>query len=180
MKTTFACVLSTLLASTLFAIPSKSELIYKGTREFGLSGTAESESIDGSVFELDATLGQFILDYLEVGTVIGLGTSDTISQFRLGLFTEYNFEIQRTVLPYTGLSINFLAVDVEERGPGSPKGSETAASFGLELGLKSFWSENVAVFGAVFTEWATEEVFISGNNVQDTNTGLRWGLRFFF
>jgi hypothetical protein len=180
MNLKHATLVSALLIFSLSAVPSESELVYKGTREFGLSGAAVSDSVDGSTFELDATIGQYVLDYWELGAVIGLGTSDSISQFRLGLFTEYNFELQTTVLPYTGLSVNFLAVDVDAREPGKPAGSETAASIGLELGLKSFLSENVAVFGAVFTEWATEDVFVSGNNVQDTNTGIRWGLRFFF
>jgi len=152
-------------------------MIYQGTYELGMSGFLDFDTADDAAVQADITLGQFVYDYWEVGVGAGLGISDSQTQFRGDLFTEYNFEINATVLPYIGASLGLVAADVDYD---DVQGNDIAFTVGGELGLKGFLTEEVALSGGVEYRWATDDVFLAKDSVKDTDVRLKLGLRFYF
>ena len=165
------------IALLLAAGLARGEMIYQGTHELGLSGFLDFETADDATVQADVRLGQFVRDYWEVGAGAGMGISDSLQQFRVDLFTEYNFEINASVLPYLGASIGMVAADVDYE---DVNGNDVAFTVGGELGLKGFLSENVALYGGVEFLWATDNVFLSGSGVEDTDIRLKLGFRFYY
>lgn len=161
----------------LAAALAQGEMIYQGTRELGLSGFLDFDTADDAALLVDATLGEFLADYWEVGLGAGLGISDSLRQFRGKVFTEYNFEINTTVLPYVGVSAGVIAADVEYE---DIDGNDVAFALGGELGLKGFLTTDVALSGGVEFLWATDDVFLADGDVEDSEVRLKLGLRFFF
>ena len=145
MKKLFAGVLGLMLVAGV----ARSEMIYEGTYELGLSGLVDFDTADDALVRVDLTWGEFVRDYWEIGVVGGVNLSKSITQFRGGVFTEYNFEIDSTVLPFVGVSLNLLAADVDLEDVGGPDGEETALGFGAEVGLKGFLSDYVALTGSI-------------------------------
>ena len=156
---------------------ANAEMIYQGTRELGLSGFLDFDTADDATIRADVTVGQFVYDYWQIGAGAGLGISDSLREFRGELFTEYNFEINAAVLPYIGTSIGFVAADVEFE---ELDGKDSAFTVGGEIGLKGFLSEEVALAGGVEFLWATDDVFLAKDSVEDTDVRLSLGLRFFY
>ncbi len=176
MKKLFAGVLGLMLVAGVV----RSEMIYEGTYELGFSGLVDFDTADDALVRFDMTWGEFVKDYWEVGVVGGLNVSESLTQFRAGVFTEYNFEIDSTVLPFIGTSLNILAADVDLRDSGGPDGEETAFGLGAEIGLKGFLSDHVALTGSIDFQWASEEVFLEKNGATDTDARLKFGLRFYY
>ena len=103
--------------------------------------------------------------------------SDSVRQFRGELFTEYNFEINASVLPYLGASLGIVAADVEYE---EIDGNDTAFAMGGEIGLKGFLNEDTALSGGVEFIWASDDVFLAKDQVEDTDVRLMLGLRFYY
>lgn len=164
-------------ALVLLAGFAQGEMIFKGTRELGMSGFLDLDTVEDATIRLDVTFGQFVMDYLQIGTRAGLSISDPQRQFRGDLFTEYNIELNAAVLPYVALSIGILAADVEYE---EIEGNDVAFSTGGELGLKGFLTEEVALFGGVEYLWASTKVFLANDKVENTDLRLKLGLRFYF
>lgn len=165
------------MALLLTAGLANGEMIYQGTYELGLSGYLDFDTADDATVLADLSLGQFVYDYWQIGAGAGLAISDSIRQFRGELFTEYNFEVNASVLPYLGVSMGIIAADVEYE---DIDGNDVAFSMGGEVGLKGFLSEDVALSGGVEYLWASDDVFLSGGEVEDTDIRLMLGLRFYY
>jgi hypothetical protein len=156
------------------------QTISEGTTELGISGFVDFASADDTTVQADLSWGRFVRDYWELGARSGVASSDSITRFRAGVFTEYHFELDRTFLPFVGVSLNILAADVDLPGPGGARGSESAISTGIELGAKGFLSPSVALSGGLVLELASQEIFLDRNNVDDHDLRLQIGLRYFF
>ena len=155
------------------------EMIYQGTYELGLSGILDQDTVDDALIAVDLTLGQFVYDYWEVGVIAGVAASDSLTRLRGGVFTEYNFELNRTVLPFVGVNLTVIGIDADFKDS-NLTGEDSALGIGGIIGLKGFLHENVALTTALNFEWATSEVFLDGNSADDTDIQLRLGLRYFF
>lgn len=156
------------------------ELVYQGTREIGISGIADFDTEDEALVQLDLTWGEYIRNYWMLGTVGGFSVSESLTRFRAGVFTEVNFEIGATVLPFIAVSANLLAADVDLDDVGGPSGNDAAFGLGGEIGLKGFLTDYVALSGSLETMWATDNVFLESDGAADTDFRVKFGLRFYY
>ena len=158
----------------------RGEMISAGTSEIGISGILDVDTIDGTLFEVDGTWGRFIRDYWEAGVILGSANSDSLNRFRGGVFTEYFFDFGRVVLPYVGFSLNVFAASVDFDYEDSPSGSEIAYGTGLSTGLMGFLTREVALSFGLELNWASQDIFLSDNDVEDSDIRFKLGLRYFF
>jgi len=156
------------------------ELVYEGTREIGVSGTADFDTEDDMLIRLDLSWGQYVRDYWLLGTIGGASVSESLTQLRAGVFAEVNIEINATVLPFFAVSANLLAADVDLDKVGGPSGDEAAFGLGGEIGLKGFLSDYVALSGSLDYMWATDNVFLESGGATDSDLRLKFGLRFYY
>lgn len=144
-------------------------MLSKGTQEFGISGNLNFA--DDFAYNLDLTYGWFIQDNWQVGfTASTQGVDDDLS-FGLGLFTEYNFSRQNSKwVPFVGLSAEWARLD-------SDFFDESSISLGLDLGLKYFIRENIALSFSIGADFAFDDVFPGGDDFQQQ---INIGTRFYF
>lgn len=155
------------------------EMIYQGTTELGVSAFLDQDTVDDALLEVDVTFGQFVYDYWEVGAMAGVATSDSLTRLRGGVFTEYNIELNRSVLPFVGLNITVIGIDADFEDS-DLTGEDSALGLGGAIGLKGFLHENVALTTALNFDWASSDVFLEGDSTSDTDLQLRLGLRYYF
>jgi hypothetical protein len=167
-------------AAVLCADSVSADMIFQGTRELGLNGRLEADSIDGPLFEFDALWGRFVRDYWQLGFLGGLSTSDTLTRIRAGVYTEFNLELGQNYLPFIGLSLNGLAADLDFDDPARPSGSDAGFGLGVNFGVKGFLTRNVALSGGIELLWATEDVFLRETSAEDNDIRLTIGLRYYY
>ena len=179
------------MVSALGLGPARAGMVSQGTKELGLSGNLDFDTADDALLELDITLGRFFRDSWEIGVLAGFATSDSLTRFQVGAFTEYNLEIGRLWVPFVGANVNLIAVDADfndktELGGGSVQssaltGEDSAFGAGGVLGIKSFLHENVALTLALNMDWSTDDMFLkSGDTVGDTDLTVQLGIRYYF
>ena len=159
---------------------ARGEMIFAGTNEIGISGILDVDTIDGTLIEVDGTWGRFIRDYWEVGIIGGVASSDSLSRFRGGGFTDYIFDFGGAVFPYLGFSLNLFAADVDFKRFNGPSGSEIAYGTGLSMGLMGFLSREIALSFGLELNWASQDVFLTADDVDDSDIRFKFGLRYFF
>jgi len=175
-----ACLLFPLCFLTLLTSPVRGEMIFAGTNEIGISGILDVDTIDGTLIEVDGTWGRFFMDYWEVGIIGGIASSDSLRRFRGGVFTDYIFDFGGAVLPFIGFSLNLFAADVDFEQINGPSGSETAYGTGFSMGMMGFLSREVALSFGLEINWASQDIFLTEDDVEDSDIRFKLGLRYFF
>lgn len=142
-------------------------MLSQGTQEFGVAGAV---NFDEDVrFNLALSYGYFIKDNWEVGVrLFGQGGESTDDSYGGGFFTEYNFANDSKLVPYIGGSLNWEEFNSDAFDEGS-------ITVGIDLGLKYFLRENLALVFSVGGEYALEDTL-----QDDFDQEVRIGTRFFF
>ncbi len=145
-------------------------MLSAGTQEFGVSGSVNFA--DDIVYNLDLTYGWFIKDRWEVGFELGIQGADSDFGFGLGLFTEYNFQLNETSkwVPFVGFSAKWAKLNSDVLDADS-------IALGLDLGVKYFIRENIAISFALGAEFGFDDVFPGGDDFQEQ---INIGTRFYF
>jgi len=172
-----------LMAGSAFAIGT-------GTRELGVRGDFTFTD------ELDAAIsyGYFVTDEIEVLGMAMIDWQDWGDQdttlFGARIAADYHFMQlgSETMIPYVEVRagwINFESdvmtgnVNIgESSDAGQLEGD--AVTVGAGAGVKYMMAENVALNGAIFFDWADEEVFYDEGEIEDTEVSLEVGLNFYF
>ncbi|MEN8846608.1 MAG: hypothetical protein ABF377_00860 [Akkermansiaceae bacterium] len=118
----------------------------KGTQEFGVSGSLNyADDID---YNLELSYGWLVKDQWEVGFVGGVQGTNSDNNFSLGLFTEYNWAIDDSKwVPFIGMSAKWASLD-------SGAFDADSIALGMDIGVKYFIRENIAISFALGAEYA--------------------------
>lgn len=146
-----------------------------GDKELTLSGNGTSDNdFDNTIFSVEAGLGYFLSDNLEVLVRQGISVIDVEggndlwnASTRLGL--DYHFDFQQWQ-PFIGASIGYLYGDhVEETFIAGP-----------EAGVKFFVNSTTFIFGSVEYQFLFENAndiddqFDDGRYVHNLGIGFKW------
>ncbi|MEN8774013.1 MAG: hypothetical protein ABF379_01775 [Akkermansiaceae bacterium] len=146
-------------------------MLSEGTREFGIAGNVNFS--DDIAYNLALTYGYFVKDRWEIGFGLGVQGVESDATWSLGLFTEYNFCIcdgDSKWVPYIGAGAYWATLN-------SDAFDSDSISLGLDLGIKYFLRENVAVSFSIGAEYAFDDVFPGGDDFQEQ---INIGTRFYF
>ncbi len=178
-------IVKPLFAFTIFAamMTVAEARLEQGTREIGVQGNLELDAKDDYQLNLDLTYGKFIRDNLEVGFVADIAASDNTKSLDLGIFTEYNFNNDSSLVPFVGLAGSFASIDVEEDSLDEidvKLEDKEAFSVKFALGVKYFINDNVALAFEVNHSIATEDIRFDGEEFKDSASNILIGTRFYF
>lgn len=188
MKTALTALLSLGLAAFAVAEP-----IPAGTLELGINGGLNNmvttngqmvgngninnsmldfSSPDGDVeFYVDVSLGYFAMDNIAFGGLASVGYNGSDGGYGIGPFGEVTFDLDSFVAPYVAGRIKYHFGDFYPDNFLLVEGG---------AGLKFFLSESVAISSEVFYDLTSEDVFVNDGNSENTNTGLKLGVRAYF
>lgn len=157
-------------------------LLDQGTREFSVSGRIELPGLDEVDYDLDGSYGYFIRDGWEVGAEIGAsdfgGGTDRAD---IGGFTEYNFRRENNLVPFVGAGIGLISLSVDEDlVVGTPLDDDDGLVFDVEGGVKWFLRPYMALSAAIDFRFSTDDVFATGDEIEDNLTSLKLGMRYYF
>lgn len=140
----------------------------KGVQEFGLGGNINFA--DDIAYNVDLSYGYFFKDNWQVGFGLGVQGEDSDFNLGLGLFTEYNFVRESKWVPFIGVSAEWVSLD-------SDAFDANSIGLGVDLGVKYFIRENLAVSFSIGAEYAFDDVFPGGDDFAQT---INIGTRFYF
>ncbi len=163
------------LAMLVAAARAWSATLPMDTWELRLGGAVDFDNPQDKLdWLIEAGAGYLIRDNLEVGGLADWRYDGTDMGAGLGLFGEYNLDLDSFVMPYVGLGLRYRFGDYYRHVAGSSYLVAQPA-----VGLKFFLSESVAVYTELVCEWATEEAFVQGGESKRHSIGLKTGLRCF-
>ncbi len=139
-----------------------------GVQEFGLSGNIDYG--DDIAYNLNLSYGYFFKDNWQIGFTTNIQGENSDLNLGLGLFTEYNFVGETKWVPFVGLSAKWASL-------GSDALDADSIALGLDLGVKYFLKENLALSFSVGADFAFDDVFPGGDDFQQT---IKIGTRFYF
>jgi hypothetical protein len=167
-----------LLCVLALATASLGANLDRETNELRLSGMVDFDTENNTLVDLEVGVGYFFFDNFEAGLALGVRDDDRVTLFGLGAFVEQNLPINESVVPYLGLSVDAVSVDVDDGGGDDV--DENALVLGLQAGLKTFLTEDLAIALQLGFDMATDDVFATEDGGEDTNWVLSLGLRYYF
>lgn len=106
-KWTIALAIMSLAGSTAFAVN-----IDQGTRELQLSGGVDFDTAADTRVDLGIGYGYFVRDQIEVIGALGVSDDDISTEVRGAVSGEYNWDLGTEIVPYVGLGIGGVNVDL--------------------------------------------------------------------
>lgn len=148
------------------------------TLELRLGGKLDFNDPKGKVnWLIESGLGYFVFDNVEFGGLLDWGFSGDGNNMGLGLgvFGEYNLDLDLYVLPYAAMRLEYCF------GPYYRETSEhNYLLWEPAVGLKFFLSESVAIYTELYFDLASEKAFTSGEDSKNNDIGLKAGVRAYF
>ena len=139
-----------------------------GVQEFGLSGNVDYA--DDIAYNLNLSYGYFFKENWQIGFTASVQGEESDANFGLGLFTEYNFVGESKWVPFVGMSAKWARL-------GSDALDADSIALGVDLGVKYFIRENLALSFSIGADYAFDDVFPGGDDFQKT---IKIGTRFYF
>lgn len=151
--------------------------ILQDSQEAGISAFLDFDTPNKTELRFTGQYGYFVLDYLEVGPRVKIFDNEVYTAWRLGGFCEYNIDTGTPWVPFVGAGLDLAGVDVATGGGGE---DNVGLALGFTGGAKYFFTEQVALSSALNFEFATDDLYPSRDEVEDTDWNIEVGLRFFF
>lgn len=170
-------VLMLAIATLFVASSGRAAMIQEGTRELGVAGLIDFESGSGTLIDITVGYGYFVADHLEIGGSVGIVDDDDFTQWRIGGFTEYNFDLGTAWVPFLGGSIELSGASLDY---GTLDEDNTAVVFGFDAGVKYFLVEHLAITTALDFNVATDDIYQGKDEAEDTDFSVEIGLRCYF
>jgi len=139
-----------------------------GVQEFGLGGNIDYG--DDIAYNLNLSYGYFFKENWQIGFTASVQGENSDLNLGVGFFTEYNFVGQSKWVPFVGASMKWASL-------GSDALDADSIALGVDLGLKYFVRENLALSFSIGSEYAFDDVFPGGD---DFNKSIKVGTRFYF
>jgi len=152
-----------------------------GTQEFGIGGNFQFGG--DVVYNLDISYGYFFKDNWEVGFDANIQGVDSDITLSVGLFTEYNFDLDSKWVPFVGASVSLasLSADGIDNNTGIEDSSDiTSVSLGGVFGIKYFVRENFAISASADFVWSPDDVFGGFEDASAAASNINIGTRFYF
>ena len=144
-------------------------MLSQGTQEFGIGGNIDFS--DNIAYNLELTYGWYIKDNWQFGFTANVQGEDSDASFGAGLFTEYNFAYNDSKwVPFVGVSAEWARLDSDIL-------DEDSVALGLDIGIKYFVRENIAISFSIGADFAFDDVFPGGDDFQEN---INIGTRFYF
>lgn len=159
------------------ALAQGAPMIDMGTQELGVSGLFDFDDADGNLFlNLSGSYGYFIQDNVELGARVSyLRTQGgDVEEIGVGGFGEFHLPVSNITVPYVGVGLDYSYTEID------PGDDEDAFVVSPRVGVKWFVREYFAIDTNVFFKWATEDLYVNDNEIEDTDWGALIGLRVFF
>ena len=171
-----------------FALTTFAANIDEGTKELGIGGSIDVDGADGTEIDVSVTVGKFIRDGLELGLTGGIQDSDAATNWDVGGFAQYNWDLGNQWVPFVGAGAGIVAGDSDSATTSNDGSVATTAKAiddeGLALsglaGVKYFITEDFALQGSVDFTWASEDVFQEDSAGTDTDWVIDLGVRYHF
>lgn len=155
-------------------------LLDRGTRELSISGRLEAPGLDELDYDLDGSYGYFFRDGWEAGVEVAASDFGGTDRFDIAGFTEYNFMRESNLVPYIGAGIGLVTVDIDDGIGLSTDLDEDSTVFDIEGGVKWFVQPYMAITGAIDFKFSPDDVFATGDEIEDNLTSLKLGMRYYF
>ena len=145
-------------------------MLSEGTQEFGVAGNVNFA--DDVAYNMNLSYGWFVRDRWQVGFGLGVQGVESDVNFSLGLFTEYNFCLDPASkwVPFVGFNAAWARLD-------SDAFDADSIALGLDLGMKYFIRENIAISFSIGADYAFDDVFPGEDDFQEQ---INIGTRFYF
>jgi opacity protein-like surface antigen len=179
MMKKFLAIIAVITAAGVTATVAQSGNIAlkEGTRELQLSGHYDPDDVDDYSIDINVGYGQFIVDNLELGVLLGYSGSDNVDIYGIRGFAEYNLDNGSKWVPYGRVSAGWLGAEIDT--PTGKTDNDTVAIAGA-VGIKYFLTETVAIAGEAEYTRASDDIFPKDNGkVDDDNLVFNLALRFF-
>ena len=163
------------LGGTAFA-QENSPMLNCGTQELGLSGYVDFDDHNGDVeLDISASYGYFVMDNFELGVGAGYVRQEDgdVEFINVGIFAEYNFPVSNIAVPFIGVGLDYAYADIYHQ-------DEDAVVLTPVVGVKWFITDYFAIDTRVFFNWASEDLYVNDNRIEDYNWGMTLGLRTYF
>lgn len=170
-------ILMLAVAALFVASSSQAAMIQEGTRELGVKGLIDFESEDDTLIDLTLSYGYFIADQVELGGSVGIVDDDNFTQWRIGGFAEYNIDQGSEWVPFVGVSLDLSGAELDNAIRDE---DNTAIVFGVDVGIKYFLVEHLALTAALDFDVATDDIYQGENKAEDTDFAIEFGLRCYF
>jgi len=168
-----------MIASTGYA-QQTTPMLDRGTKELSVSGRLELPDFEKIDYDIDTSYGYFFQDGWEVG--VQLAASDFGGTDRLDVtgFTEYNFNRESNIVPYVGGALGLATVDFDDGLGLDSDLDDDGWIFNVETGIKWFLRPYMAITTSIDFKVATDDIFATGDQIEDNLTSIRIGMRFYF
>lgn len=161
------CLLLLLLLP--LSLPAQRLKLNKGDFEVSGSALFNSGELGGEI-----RFGAFPADYIQGGIELEYHETDLASRTGISFYGIYLFETRMYLIPYAGGKLGFGSLDVEVEGGESDSGAELS----LLVGLKYYFADNVSLNTELTFGVGTGDTFLSDDEVNSTDVGLRVGLAY--
>lgn len=174
---------SATVTPVIFAQDATRPMLDQGAKELALSGTLEFPEWGELDFDIDASYGYFFRDGWEVG-IRALGADvGGIERFDVSGFTEYNFNRNTNMVPFIGASVGIANFSYDEGSFDASTNLDadgTATVFEIQAGVKWFIRPYMAISTAIGFNVSSDDIYAADNNLEDSLTRIRIGLRYYF
>jgi len=156
-------------------------MLDRGTQEFSVSGRIDVPELDELDYDLDGSYGYFFRDGWEAGIRVAAADFGGQDRIEIGGFTEYNFLRTQRWVPYVGGGIGLISADFDDDiSLGTPIDDEDGLIFDVEGGAKYFLRPYMALSIGIDFKFATEDVFATGEEIEDNLSSIKIGMRYYF
>jgi opacity protein-like surface antigen len=169
------------MAGTAAAQERETPMLDRGTQEMSVAGRIDIPELDEIDYDLDGSYGYFLRDGWEIGVQVSAADYDGQDRVELSGFTEYNFRRQSKWVPYVGAGLGLVSADFDDDiSLGTPIDDDDGLLFDVEGGVKYFMRPYMALSAAIDFKFSTEDVFETGEEIEDNLSSIKIGMRYYF
>ena len=167
------------VVGALIATGSQAANLDAGTSSLGVAGYVDGTSADGTIVELGATYGYYVMDFLQVGVHGFIRDAESVSNWRVGGYAEYDIPLfpmdESLVLPYVGGKASYISADFADI-----EMTDEAFELGLYGGLKYFITDDLAFFTQLELDFASKDVYVDEDELTGNDWLISLGLKYLF
>ena len=167
------------VGATLIATGSQAANLDAGTSSLGVAGYVDGTSADGTIVELGATYGYYVMDFLQLGVHGFIRDAESVSNWRVGGYAEYDIPLfpmeESLVLPYVGGKASYISADFAD-----VEMTDEAFELGLYGGVKYFITDDLALFSQLELDWASKDVYVDEGDLKGNDWLISFGLKYLF